>query len=171
MAKAPPAKEENGKGPQNPEGQPTGQQSGPTLNVLAQYIKDFSFENPNSPNSLRARENSPNINIGINVTANGLSPTDYEVVLKLDAKAMDGQEVVFNAELLYAGIFRAQNLPEQALKPTLMIECPRMLFPFARQIIAEATRNGGFPPLMIDPVDFARLFQSNNQGEQAAKVN
>ena len=93
MAKAPPAKEENGKGPQNPEGQPTGQQSGPTLNVLAQYIKDFSFENPNSPNSLRARENSPNINIGINVTANGLSPTDYEVVLKLDAKAMEADGI------------------------------------------------------------------------------
>jgi len=166
MAKAPAGNEENGNGAN----QQAGQQAGPSLNVLAQYIKDFSFENPNSPNSLRARDNSPNINIGINVTANSLSQTDYEIVLKLDAKAMDGEETVFSAELLYAGIFRAQNIPEQALRPTLMIECPRLLFPFARQIIADATRNGGFPPLMIDPVDFARLYQSN-QGEEAGKVN
>ncbi|MEC9342860.1 MAG: protein-export chaperone SecB [Pseudomonadota bacterium] len=162
MAKAPPAKEDNGQG--------VTQQAGPALSVLAQYIKDFSFENPNSPNSLRPRENSPNINIGINVTANGLSKTDYEVLLKLEAKAVSGEETIFNAELLYAGIFRVQGIPQEALKPSLMIECPRLLFPFARQIIADATRNGGFPPLMIDPVDFTRLYQSN-QGEGVAKAN
>ena len=164
MAKAP-AREENGQGASQ-----AGEQTGPSLNVLAQYVKDFSFENPNSPNSLRPREASPDINIGINVSANALSQSDYEIVLKLEAKAVAGAEVIFNAELAYAGIFRVQNLPEEALRPTLMIECPRLLFPFARQIIADATRNGCFPPLMIDPVDFTRLYQSK-QGEEAAKVN
>ncbi|MCG6856518.1 MAG: protein-export chaperone SecB [Salaquimonas sp.] len=167
MAKAPAGKEDNGQGAAQ---QQAGQPTGPALSVLAQYIKDFSFENPNSPNSLRPRDNSPNINIGINVTANNLSQTDYEVVLKMEAKAAAGEEMIFNAELDYAGIFRLQNIPEEALKPALMIECPRLLFPFARQIIADATRNGGFPPLMIDPVDFARLYQTN-QGEQVAKAN
>ena len=165
MAKAPPAKEDNGKGAAS-EG--AAELGGPMLNVLAQYIKDFSFENPNSPNSLRPRETSPNINININVAASGLSQTDYEVTLKLDAKAESGEEVIFNVELLYAGIFRMQNVPEDALQPALFIECPRLLFPFARQILAEATRNGGFPPLMIDPVDFVRLYQSKAAEGQAA---
>ena len=159
MAKASAAKEDNG--------QANSDQAAPTLNVLAQYIKDFSFENPNAPNSLRPRETSPNINININVNANSLSQTDYEVVLRLEAKAADGEEIIFNAELLYAGIFRLQGITQEAIHPALLIECPRMLFPFARQIIADATRNGGFPPLMIDPVDFTRLYQSKIAEEQA----
>ncbi|GIK82766.1 MAG: protein-export protein SecB [Alphaproteobacteria bacterium] len=161
MAKAPAAKDDNG------QGAAAAAQGVPTLNVLAQYIKDFSFENPNAPNSLRPREKSPNINININVNATALSPSDYEVVLRLDAKATDGADVIFNVELLYAGIFRLLNIAKEAMHPALLIECPRMLFPFARQIVAEATRNGGFPPLMIDPVDFNRLYQSRLAEEQA----
>ena len=182
MAKKPPAEEENGKdksaagqaaagqaaASQGAPGQAATGQAGPSLSALAQYIKDFSFENPNSPNSLRPRESSPNISININVAANGLSQTDYEVVLKLDAKAVSGEEVLFNVELLYGGIFRIQNVPEDALRAALFVECPRLLFPFARQIIGEATRNGGFPPLMIDPVDFVGLFQSKLAEEKAA---
>lgn len=145
------------------------EQTGPMLSVLAQYIKDFSFENPNSPNSLRPREKPPEIKININVNANPLSETDFEVELKLEAKAEDGDEVMFNAELVYAGIFRIQGIPEESMGPAILIECPRLLFPFARQIISDSTRNGGFPPLMIDPIDFAQLYQGR-MAEEAAKT-
>ncbi len=131
-----------------------------TLNVLAQYIKDFSFENPNSPNSLRPREKPPEIKINVNVGVNPLSETDYEVELRLEAKADAEQETMFNAELVYSGVFRLQGIPKEAVGPAVLIECPRILFPFARQIISDATRNGGFPPLMIDPIDFAQLYQA-----------
>lgn len=151
MAKAPAGKEENG--------QATANQTAPMLNVLAQYIKDLSFENPNAPNSLRPSE-QPNINFDIDVEVKGISPDNFEVSLNLGIKATTGQSVMFNTELAYAGIFRLQNIPAEALQPTLHIECARLLFPFARQIIADATRDGGFPPLMMDPVDFARLYQS-----------
>ena len=131
----------------------------PALNVLAQYIKDLSFENPHAPHSLRPRENQPEINININVNANPLSETDFEVELKLEASAGEGADAMFNVELTYGGVFRLTNMPEESVAPAILIECPRLLFPFARQVIADATRNGGFPPLMIDPVDFAALFQ------------
>ena len=140
----------------------------PSMNVLAQYIKDFSFENPHAPNSLRPRENPPEISININVNPNPLSETDFEVELKLDAKAVDGEELLFNVELVYAGVFRIQNLPQDALQAAVLVECPRLLFPFARQILADATRNGSFPPLMVDPVDFAQLFRQRIMEQQAA---
>ncbi|MEP0943962.1 MAG: protein-export chaperone SecB [Rhizobiaceae bacterium] len=138
----------------------------PSLNVLAQYIKDLSFENPHAPHSLRPRENQPEINININVNANPLSETDFEVELKLEAGAGEGADAMFNVELIYAGVFRLTNMPEEAVAPAILIECPRLLFPFARQVVADATRNGGFPPLMIDPVDFAALFQQRMAEEQ-----
>lgn len=135
------------------------EEAAPSLNILAQYVKDLSFENPHAPASLRPREKAPEINININVNPNPLSETDYEVELKLDAKATDGDEILFNVELVYAGIFRLSGMPQEMLQMAVLIECPRLLFPFARQIMADATRNGSFPPLMIDPVDFAQLFQ------------
>lgn len=140
-------------------------QAGPVLSVLAQYIKDMSFENPHAPNSLRPREKAPEIQINVNVSANPLSESDFEVELKLEAKAEDNSEIMFNAELVYAGVFRIQGIPEESMGPAVLIECPRLLFPFARQIISDATRNGGFPPLMIDPIDFAQLYQSRMADE------
>ena len=141
----------------------------PSMNILAQYVKDLSFENPHAPNSLRPRENQPEIQININVNPTPLSETDFEVELKLTADAKDGDEVLFAVELVYAGIFRAVNIPQETLQPAILIECPRLLFPFARQIIADATRNGSFPPLMIDPVDFGQLFQQR-MAEAAAEA-
>ncbi len=135
------------------------QNNQPRLQVLAQYVKDFSFENPDAPNSLRMREQPPRINIGINVAANQLNQGDVEVVLKIEAQATDGDKALFAVELQYAGVFRIQNVPADQVRPIVMIECPRLLFPFARSIIAEASRDGGFPPLMIDPVDFASLYR------------
>jgi preprotein translocase subunit SecB len=131
----------------------------PQLNVLAQYIKDFSFENPNAPRSLSAPQQAPQLNIQINVGANSLSPTDVEVTLNLEGKADGANGVLFSFELAFAGIFRIQNVPQEHLQAVIMIECPRLLFPFAREIVATAVRNGGFPPLLLDPVDFVGLYR------------
>lgn len=139
----------------------------PQINIVAQYIKDFSFENPKAPDSLRPREGGPNISINVNVNATPLSETDFEVDLKLDSKATHEEEVLFNVELAYSGIFRLANVPKEHLHPLIMIECPRLLFPFARQIVASATRDGGFPPLLIDPVDFAALYRQRLEQIQA----
>ena len=130
----------------------------PSLNILAQYVKDFSFENPGAPRSLQARDKAPAINISVNVNANPLAESDFDVLLSLNAEAKDGDKVLFNAELAYGGVFRITGFPQEHMLPVLFIECPRLLFPFARQIISDATRNGGFPPLMIDPIDFAQMF-------------
>ena len=130
----------------------------PSLTILAQYVKDFSFENPGAPRSLQARDKAPAINISVNVNANPLAESDFDVLLSLNAEAKDGDKVLFNAELAYGGVFRVTGFPQEHMLPLLFIECPRLLFPFARQIVADATRNGGFPPLMIDPIDFAQMF-------------
>ena len=146
------------------------EQAAPSLNVLVQYVKDLSFENPNAPNSLAPQQAGPQIDINVNVGAQPLSATEFEVELKLTAKAKLEESVMFNVELVYAGLFRIQNVPEEHLHPFVLIECPRMLFPFARQILADATRNGGFPPLMLDPIDFVALYQQN-AAQQVASVN
>ena len=130
----------------------------PSLNILAQYTKDLSFENPGAPRSLQSRDKAPSININVNVNANPLSEADFDVILTLNAEAKEGDKVVFAAELVYGGVFRITGFPQEHMLPLLFIECPRLLFPFARQIIADVTRNGGFPPLMIDPIDFAQMF-------------
>jgi preprotein translocase subunit SecB len=135
---------------------PTGQ---PTIKIVGQYLKDLSFENPNAPSSLAPQQSQPDINIAVNVNARNLGQADFEVELHLDAKASSGGKVIFAAELLYAGIFRLENFPQTTLHPAVLVECPRMLFPFARQIMADATRNGGFPPLMLDPIDFLAMYQ------------
>jgi len=140
-----------------------------SLSVLAQYVKDLSFENPGAPQSLRARQNAPQISIGVNVQAGQPVNNEAEVSLSLDVRAADGDTVVFAIELVYAGMFRLVNIPPESIQPLLMIECPRLLFPFARQIVSDASRNGGFPPLMIDPIDFVALFRQRLAEAQAAQ--
>lgn len=146
-------------------GPATGADSMPQLNVLAQYTKDLSFENPNAPNSLGAQEVSPNISIQVNVNLRQLGETDFEVELLLEGSAVAGSNTLFKFDLTYAGVFRLQNIPVADLHPILMIECPRLMFPFARQIVADAVRSGGFPPLLIDPIDFHNLYR-----QRAAEV-
>jgi preprotein translocase subunit SecB len=135
----------------------------PQLNVLAQYIKDFSFENPLAPRGAPGNpQQQPAINIQVGVTVNPLSDPDLEVVLKIEGKAVVADNaVLFAFELEYAGVFRIQNVPQEGMQPLVLIECPRLLFPFAREIIATTVSNGGFPPLMLDPVDFAGLYRQN----------
>jgi preprotein translocase subunit SecB len=140
----------------------------PNLGVIAQYTKDFSFENPNAPNSLLQQQQAPQIGIQINVNPRQISPTDYEVELKLEGKAELGGNVLFAFDLNYAGVFRMTNIPQENLGPLLMIECPRLLFPFAREIISTAIANGGFPPLMLHPIDFVGLYQRRMADMQAS---
>jgi preprotein translocase subunit SecB len=131
----------------------------PMFSVLVQYTKDFSFENPNAPQSLIQQQAQPQIGIQINVNPRQLTATDYEVELKLDGKAEHGGNVLFAFDLNYAGVFRLVNIPQENLGPLLMIECPRLLFPYAREMISNAIANGGFPPLLLNPVDFISLYQ------------
>ena len=145
----------------------TGEQKSPSLSILTQYIKDLSFENPGAPTSLQKRDTQPAINISVNVNANPIGDDNYDVVLSLKAEAKNGEQPLFLCELVYGGVFRVADFPKEHVLPMLFIECPRLLFPFARQIVADATRNGGFPPLLVDPIDFAQMFQKRMAEEQA----
>jgi preprotein translocase subunit SecB len=142
-------------------------QAKPNFNVITQYIKDFSFENPNAPKSLMQPQQKPQITIQVNVNQNQLSSTDFEVALKVEGKAELTGSVLFAFDLNYAGMFRLTNIPQENVGPLLMIECPRLLFPFARELIASAISNGGFPPLMLQPIDFVALYQRRLADMQA----
>ncbi len=133
-------------------------QTSPRFTVLAQYTKDLSFENPNAPGALGPQDGAPNLSVQINVNAKQLAPTDYEVSLMLEGGAGKGAHTLFKFELNYAGVFRIENFPADQVQPVVMIEGPRVLVPFARQIIADAVRGGSFPPLFIDPIDFHALY-------------
>ncbi|RAI03391.1 protein-export chaperone SecB [Acuticoccus sediminis] len=146
-------------------GAPEGQVQ-PSVRVLAQYVKDLSFENPRAPASLQTRDANPKINIAVNVAAKPLAENDFEVTLTLDAKAGEENDIAFQTELQYAGVIRVAGMKPEHVQPFLLIEGPRLLFPFARQIVAEAVRNGGFPPLMIDPIDFVALYRRNLERAQ-----
>jgi preprotein translocase subunit SecB len=160
-----------GNGAPGPQGQAPGQPQGaaPQLNVIAQYIKDLSFENPNATRAMTTGQQQPAINIQVSVNANPLTDTDIEVVLKIDGKAeLPNNTLLFGFELAYAGTFRIQNVPQESIHAIVMIECPRLLFPFARQIIADTVISGGFPPLLLDPVDFVGLYRQNMAKMQPA---
>ena len=142
-----------------PVGGPLPETMMPQIGVLAQYVKDFSFENPNAPRSMTPSGQQPTINIQVNVDAAPMSATDFEVTLRLEGNAETQGMLLFSFELVFAGAFRIQNVPADSLQPIVLIECPRLLFPFAREIIATATRNGGFPPLLLEPIDFVTLYR------------
>ncbi len=131
----------------------------PMLRILAQYTKDASFENPNAPDSLRADQAAPAININIEIGRQMLDGNTVEVVLMLSAKAERDGKAVFLCELEYAGLFAFANVADEHIQPMILIECPRLLFPFARQIMAEMTQNGGYPPILLEPPDFSAMFR------------
>ena len=153
---------------ENPAGNGAHADSAPSLNALAQYAKDFSFENPNAPRSLQPQQQQPQIGIQVNVNAKQMAESDFEVDLTLEGDAKIGSDVLFAFELTYSGVFRVRNIPQDQLHPVVMIECPRLLFPFARQMVADAVRNGGFPPLYIDPIDFVGLYRQKAAELQAS---
>lgn len=137
------------------------------MNILAQYMKDFSFENPNAPQSLLPNQPQPQVSIGVDVQAQAVGEDIYEVILQLRCEARQEDSVAFLVELSYGGLFQLPGLPKEHHRPVLMIEGPRMLFPFARSIVSTATREGGYPPLMINPIDFADLYRRQGQAASA----
>jgi preprotein translocase subunit SecB len=151
-------------GPGNGSGQPAGDPGQPPLIVKGQYVKDLSFENPNAPDVFMQGDVQPQVDINVHVDARRLPNGDFEVTLtvKVDARAKERQ--VFICELAYAGVFAlGPIIPQDQHQGVLLIECPRLLFPYARAIISDATREGGFPPLTMQPIDFFSLFQQQMQ--------
>ena len=128
-----------------------------TMQINAQYIKDFSFENPNSPGSLQPKT-EPSVEVNVDVQAVSLSDHVYEVSLTISITGRDETQTLFVIELVYAGIFTFQGETDDNIQPGLLIDCPQLLFPFARSIISSVTQNGGFPPLLLQPVNFAQLY-------------
>jgi preprotein translocase subunit SecB len=130
-------------------------------------VRDFSFENPNAPESLRATEGQPNIEMNVEMTARSREDGLFEVDLKLSAKAVRGETAIFVVELVFGGLFAIDGVPAEDLEPVLLIECPRFLFPFARRLIADVTAEGGYPPFLIDPIDFAGVYAARKAQAEA----
>ena len=139
----------------------------PQIGLIAQYVKDLSFENPNSPAVYQWTE-QPQIDIQFNISNNQVADDVFEVAIKVSANAAGDQGVAFAVELVFAGLFGIRNVPEDQMRPFLYAEGPRLLFPFARRVLADAVQDGGFPPLLIDPIDFGALYLQQQQEIEAA---
>src|SRR6185295_1410732 len=155
----------------NPSNAPAGaMQPAVQVRVAGQYIKDLSFENPNVRKLIDGPGEKPALRVEVNVNATKLAEKMFEAAILFKAEAASQAGVIYDLELTYAGLFEIQNLPEQALEPFLLINCPSLLFPFLRRIVADLTREGGFPPLLLDPIDFAALFvQRQQQGQPSTQ--
>jgi preprotein translocase subunit SecB len=162
---AEPTKSGNGEGAKPPAG------TAPQVQVrmIAQYIKDLSFENPNVRKLLEGPGEAPNLRVEVNVNATKVAANTFESAIELKAQATNKLGVIYDLELSFAGMFQVENMPEPSLEPLLLINCPALLFPFARRLVADLTREGGFPPLLLDPIDFTALF-ARRQQERAAKA-
>ena len=133
------------------------------VQIIGQYIKDLSFENPAVGKPLEKSDQSPNLEVQVNVSAKRLRDEMYESAIELKAVASIPSGTLYDLELVYGGMFRARNIEGQALEAFLLIHCPTLVFPFARRLVADLTREGGFPPLLLDPIDFAALYQMNKE--------
>ncbi len=156
--------------PQQPAQPATAQPAQIPLSIQAQYLKDLSFENPAAPGHFNELQQSgqsggPNVNIEVSTSARQLGDSVFEVSLTVRGDAKVGDKALFVVEATYAGVFTLHNVEEANVKPLLLIEGPRHLFPFARSIVADATREGGFPPLLINPIDFAELYRRQQANE------
>ncbi len=136
--------------------------------VLGQFIKDLSFENPSIGKLLDGPGESPNLKVEVNVQAARIGPDVFESGIDFKALATNKEGTIYDLELIYTGLFRIKNIPEPALEPFLLINCPTLIFPFLRRLVADITREGGFPPLLLDPIDFAALFVRRQQEQAAA---
>ena len=138
---------------------PAGAVEAPGIRILAKFIRDLSFENPRAPESLRPQAEPPQIDLSVEMNARSRPDGLYETDLKLVVTAQAQGEPVFQVELLFGGLFQITGVPEAEMEPVLLIECPRYLFPFARRIIADLTGESGFPPFMLEPIDFGAVYQ------------
>jgi preprotein translocase subunit SecB len=148
--------------------QPNGADTAPVAGMLSQYVKDLSFENPNAP-GIYQKTTQPQIDVQFNIGADQVGEDVHEVVLKLDIRAEIEGEVAFVVDFSFAGLFGLRNVPAEHIQPFLLGEAPRIMFPFARRILADAIRDGGFPPLLLEPIDFGALYlqQAAAQGQGA----
>ncbi|TXC70071.1 protein-export chaperone SecB [Sphingomonas ginsenosidivorax] len=143
-----------------------GEDTTPAAGLISQYIKDLSFENPNAP-AVYQNPTPPAIDVQFNIGAAQVGDEVHEVVLKIDVRAETDGQVAFIVDLSYAGLFGLRNIPGEHVQPFLLGEAPRLLFPFARRVLSDAVRDGGFPPLLLEPIDFAQLYlQQSEQGVQ-----
>jgi preprotein translocase subunit SecB len=149
---------------------PSDAPAAPGIRILAQYIRDLSFENPRAPESLRATTSQPQIELGVELNAGARDGGLFEVELKLSASAKREAEPVFQIELVYAGLFQIVGVEGDELEQVLLIEAPRYLFPFARRLIADLSADGGFPPLMLEPIDFAAIYMARRAQSEGAIV-
>jgi len=149
----------------NSGGNGAGDDSQPQVSILAQYVKDLSVENPSAP-QVYSWQVQPSLDVQFNLNVQGAGEGVHEVTLKFDISARSDNGVHFVVDLSYAGLFAIRNVPEVSLPPFLLIESPRLLFPFARQFISEAVSNTGFPPLMLDPIDFAQAYMAQVDAAQ-----
>lgn len=137
----------------------------PTFAVRAQYVKDLSFENPHAPQSLFSSDQRPAIDVAVDLKAQKLQEDTYEVGMHLSVRASTEQNTLFLIELVYGGIFQISGIPVEHLERVLLVECPFVMFPFVRRVVADVSRDGGFPPLLLEPIDFAHLYMQNMQRE------
>jgi preprotein translocase subunit SecB len=131
---------------------------GPSIRVLAQFNRDHSFENPRAPDSMHSNQAQPSIDLGVEMSARGRIDGLFEVDLKLTATAVRDNEAVFHLELVYGGLFSINGVAEPDIEPVLLVEAPRYLFPYARRIVSDMTSEGGFPPFLLEPLDFASIY-------------
>lgn len=135
----------------------------PSFAIKGQYVKDISFESPNAPQSLFAANNAPKIEVNVELKAQKLQDNIFETTLHITARSTSEGNALFLADVAYAGIFEINNIPQEHVEPLIMVDCPFVLFPFARRVISDLTRDGGFPPLMLDPIDFHALYTQNKE--------
>ena len=147
-----------------------GEDTMPQVGLIAQYVKDLSFENPNAP-GVYQWQGQPRIDVQFNIGAQTVGEDVHEVSLKVDVTAMSADKTAFQVELVYAGLFGIRNVPEDQVQGFLLAEAPRLLFPFARRVLADAIRDGNFPPLLLEPIDFGALYMQQTADAQAALVN
>lgn len=145
---------------------PNGADTQPQVALIAQYVKDLSFENPNAP-AVYQWQDQPQIDVQFNISSQGVGEDVFEVALKIDITAKVQDKTAFQVELLYAGLFGIRNVPEEQMQPFLLAEAPRLIFPFARRVVADAIRDGNFPPLMLEPIDFGALYLAQQQQQEA----
>lgn len=151
----------------NPAPQPNGEDTSPAIGLISQYVKDLSFENPNAP-AVYQWQSTPQVDVQFNIGAQAVGDDLHEVVLKIDVKSSSSDGVGFIVDLSYAGLFGVRNVPEDQLQPFFLAEAPRILFPFARRIVADAVRDGGFQALLLEPIDFHGLFLQQQQQAQGS---
>lgn len=145
---------------------PNGEDTGPAAGLVSQYIKDLSFENPNAP-LIYQNQQAPEVAVQFDIGSTQVSEELHEVVLRIEVRAQAEGKTAFLVELAYAGLFGLRNIPAEHMQPFLLGEAPRLIFPFARRVVADVIRDGGFPPLLLEPIDFGQLYlqQAGPNGE------